>query len=583
MTGTKASTGIEVLIDGQKVPSDVPIVSVVVDDNLHRPDTFAVTFHDAARIAVKKAHLKVGAAVTIKMGREEQGGVKTLLKGEITAIEAEIHAGLSTTIVRGYDQSHRLFRGRVTANYLNMTYADVARKVAQRAGLKPGKIESTSPTFKQISQANESDWDFLWRLAGEVGFDLLVADGKLDFGKPTEAKSGGAGSSRRGTTGPLELHAGANLMYLRATVTAADQVEKVSVRGWDVAAKKAVVAEAPAKTSSARNGSSPAEMAKAFGAPPLVSTNVPYARSREVELAAKALAEQVASGFSELEGQALGNVALRAGAVVKVGFLGEPFDGSYVLTSTRHTYDVDDFDGYVTNFTISGRQERSLLGLVGGGSAGSSDSRISGVVPALVNDINDPDKQLRVRLTFPWMSDDYVSDWSRVAQVGAGKDRGFVVMPEVGDEVLVAFEQGDMRRPYVVGGLYNGKDTAKTGPGQLFDGSTKAVNYRLFTSRLGHNLVFVDSDKDAGVTLATGDGKIVIRLNQAKKVLEVESGGDLTINVKGNVKLEAKGNLDLTAAQVKIKASSSLSLEGAQVSIKGSGPVQVKGQPIQLN
>ena len=98
---------------------------------------------------------------------------------------------------------------------------------------------------------------------------------------------------------------------------------------------------------------------------------------------------------------------------------------------------------------------------------------------AQVSDVNDPEGQGRVTLTFPWLSDDYVSDWARTLQPGAGKGRGAMVVPEVGDEVLVAFEQGDLRRPYVLGGLYNGVDTAPDGRrGAASTAAPGAVNRR---------------------------------------------------------------------------------------------------------
>ena len=81
-----------------------------------------------------------------------------------------------------------------------------------------------------------------------------------------------------------------------------------------------------------------------------------------------------------------------------------------------------------------------------------------------------PSNQGRVELgEFPWLSDDYVSDWARTVQPGAGKDRGAMVLPEVGDEVLVAFEQGDPQRPYVLGGLFNGIDTPNSKGPKLVD------------------------------------------------------------------------------------------------------------------
>jgi uncharacterized protein involved in type VI secretion and phage assembly len=105
------------------------------------------------------------------------------------------------------------------------------------------------------------------------------------------------------------------------------------------------------------------------------------------------------------------------------------------------------------------------------------------VVIAQVSDANDPAKQGRVKLTFPWLSDDYVSDWARTLQPGAGKNRGAMVLPEVGDEVLVAFEQQDPQRPYVLGGLFNGIDTPNTKNIDVLDSGSGAINRRSFISR----------------------------------------------------------------------------------------------------
>ena len=123
---------------------------------------------------------------------------------------------------------------------------------------------------------------------------------------------------------------------------------------------------------------------------------------------------------------------------------------------------------------------------------------------AQVSDANDPQKQGRVKLTFPWLSDTYVSDWARTVQPGAGKDRGALVLPEVGDEVLVLFEQGDIRRPYVLGGLYNGVDTPPSGSPTLIDGSSGAINRRSLVSRRGHRIDLIDEDgRTEGITLST--------------------------------------------------------------------------------
>ena len=188
---------------------------------------------------------------------------------------------------------------------------------------------------------------------------------------------------------------------------------------------------------------------------------------------------------------------LRAGASVTIDALGEPFDGKYTITTSRHRFDP--LTGYTTAFSVTGRRDRTLLGLASSGRGKAPP----GIVIGQVSDAADPEKAGRVKLTFPWLSADYVSDWARSVQAGAGKDRGWQVVPEVGDEVLVAFEQGDYRQPMVIGGLFNGVDTMPRGPVDLVDGGTGRINRRSMVSRLGHRVDLVDASGKEGVRVST--------------------------------------------------------------------------------
>ena len=184
---------------------------------------------------------------------------------------------------------------------------------------------------------------------------------------------------------------------------------------------------------------------------------------RAVDAAAASIAEQIGSAFAEADGLARGNPKLKAGTPVSVSVVAEDFAGGYTLTHTRHVFD---HEGYRTELVVSGRQERSILGLTGASSterARPGDRRSTGSSSAIVTNNNDPDKLGRVKLKFPWLADTYESDWARIVQLGAGPDSGAVFLPEVNDEVLVAFEFGDIRRPYVLGGLWNGKDKPASG------------------------------------------------------------------------------------------------------------------------
>ncbi len=192
--------------------------------------------------------------------------------------------------------------------------------------------------------------------------------------------------------------------------------------------------------------------------------------------------------------------------------------------------------------------------------------------------MRDPDNLCRVKVKFPTMSDSYESDWARTVQAGAGASRGAVNLPEVNDEVLVAFERGDLRRPYIVGGLYNGVDTPNVGEG-LVDQANGAVKRRGFLSRSGHGLVFLDGDGDGGVALLTGDRKLRVSLNESTKTVKITGPGDVVVNAGGKVTVTAQGDLELSGASVSIKARSGVKVDGGGggVDLQGSGAAKLKG------
>jgi phage protein D len=597
--GQQYATTFLVEIDGQQLPEDVRalLVSACVDDSRNVPDLFVLRFRDPDRLVVGKAKATIGAAVQVSVTAPELGSPLVLLSGEVTALEAELDGTGTFTVIRGLDHSHRLFRGRSTETYQQVTASDVVKKVAGRAGVAVGAVESTTVVHEHISQGNATDWQFLQSLAADAGCQLSVVDGKLNFGKPT--RSAQAPAPGEPDTNPLVLQHGTDLLRLRATVTSAEQVNQVQVRGWDTAQKRALVGTAPAETTSAQLSTTPVELAGKFGGRTFVSVDVPYRTQAQVDTAAKAVAEQLAGAFAELEGVARGNPKLRAGAAIALDNLGPPWDGKYTLTSTRHLYDPA--TGYTTAFVVSGRQERSLYGLVSGGGptgpgapAGAGSAR--GVVTALVTNAADPEGAGRVKLRFPWLSDTYESDWARTVQAGAGADRGAVLIPEVNDEVLAAFEQNDLNRPYVLGGLYNGVDKPKKGAIDDVDAGSGAVNRRAFVSRTGHRLELLEAAGGLdGIHLVTGDDKLRLELDKQGSKITIHSDGTVLVEAKNGVTVDAgNGDVAMTGKAISLTAKqgvtvdagtgtlglaskSKVDMHGAQVSVSGDAQTEIKG------
>ena len=198
--------------------------------------------------------------------------------------------------------------------------------------------------------------------------------------------------------------------------------------------------------------------------------------------------------------------------------------------------------------------------------------RVFGVAAGIVTNNQDPDGLGRVKVKFPWLSDDNESPWIRIATLMAGSERGSFFLPEVGDEVLVAFEHGDINRPYVIGALWNGVDKP---PETNSDGRN---NIRKIRSRSGHEIIFDDNDS-AGqekVEIHTKAGhKIVLddSLGQEKIEIVDKTGSNSIIidSVQNSVTISAALQFRIKASMIEIEADSMLTIKtGAVLTLQGS-------------
>lgn len=214
----------------------------------------------------------------------------------------------------------------------------------------------------------------------------------------------------------------------------------------------------------------------------------------------------------------------------------------------------------------------SLLGALFEAPAGAAaGARLLGVVVGVVTNNQDPDGLGRVRVRLPWLSATEESHWARLAVPMGGKDRGVYFLPEVDDEVLVAFEHGDLRLPYVLGALWNGQDTP---PADNRDGKN---NLRVIKSRSGHVIRLNDEDGKERIEIVDKDGKNSIVIDTAKNTLTITTDQDIVLTApQGTIKLEAQ--------KIELKSSADTTIEaGAGMDVKASATLNVKGATVNLN
>jgi uncharacterized protein involved in type VI secretion and phage assembly len=233
----------------------------------------------------------------------------------------------------------------------------------------------------------------------------------------------------------------------------------------------------------------------------------------------------------------------------------------------------------------------------------TKDEIISGVVIGIVTSNKDDEGLGRVKVYFPWRNvkeenEKEESYWARIASLMAGDTRGCVFYPEVNDEVLVAFEHGDINHPYVIGALWNGKDKP---PETNSDGNN---NIRMIRSRSGHEIIMNDDSKSKQEKIeihtngkhkillddSSGAEKIEISTNGKHKILLDDSSGAEKIEIidrtgsnkividsnQNSINIESSMQLKIKANMVEIEGTSSLTL-------KSSAMLTIKGTPVQIN
>lgn len=206
------------------------------------------------------------------------------------------------------------------------------------------------------------------------------------------------------------------------------------------------------------------------------------------------------------------------------------------------------------------------------GSGDKDVGKIHGIVGGIVTNNNDPDGEGRVKIKFPWLSDENETDWVRMTTFMAGGGRGSFFLPEVDDEVLVAFEHGDINQPLVIGSLWNGVDKP---PETNSDGKN---NIRKIRSRSGHEIIFND-DSGAGqekIEIHTNAGHRIVlddSIGQEKIEIVDKTGSNSIVidSVQNSIAISASLQLKIKAAIVEIEADSMLTIKaGAILTLQGS-------------
>lgn len=520
--------------------------SLTIESSLHMPDMALLVLRDNTPVVKDGSAFRFldnekgkfvngkSLTITIKVGNNEEINV---FDGEIVEVEGSLHSHGQRLTVRAFDRMHTLARGTYTRTFQNVTDMDVVRKIASDLKLS-AKTGNANFVHEYVLQSNQTNLEFLRERAIALGY-LLFVDGKELNCVPMDSM---------GHAGTLQW--GVNLLEFNPRVSSIEQASDTTVRSWDPQRKQPVVSfTKKGRGHPEVQASGEEDMSASYTVTDRVIRKEKYG-----DFVAEGSANQKRQRFIEASGVAGGFPKMTAGMTVDIKGVSERFEGRYTLSAVTHQFHTT--SGYTTDFVVSGMHApdvaQTLLGE-------SKRKKQTGLVIGLVTNNEDPKDQGRVKVKFPWLSDKHESDWARVVSTGGGPQRGVMWIPEVNDEVLIGFEQGDMHHPYVIGGLWNGVDSPPEPSKKVVKGG-KTIR-RIQYTRKKHKIILDDSDDSPGITIEDMNGNTIHIDSKTNK---------LTIKMKGDIDIEA-------ATHISLKANTGVDIDG------GAGVVNIKGSMIKLN
>ncbi len=558
---------------------------------LNAPARATLRFFDEHFNLLDNAGLDIAKALSVSFERPD-GTLKVVFDGEITGIAIEQGpTGQHEMIVTALDQSHRLGRATTTTTYLQQKYSDIFSTLIQQFGMQADVQGLGTNTLPYVLQTTDAA-AFLTEICRRAGAQWRVDGKKLSVFKPPQ------------TASPVAtLTWGDDLARFRTRFAPSESADSVVVRGWDPASKAAISATAasstPAFLSTAPLATGGRSKAKQFGSAARSTNGTLVTSQAEAQLLADSFSTRAASVEIVARGETAGNPSIVPGSMVTIAGVGTKLAGNYYVTEVDHVFSTR---GFSTRF-VTGSMTPSTIGDLAGSRTGTGHL---GAVIGVVSNIDDPDGAGRVKVKFPSAGDNIESDWARIVMPASGNARGFLMFPSVDDEVLVMFEQGDTRRAFVVGGVWNGKDKTPMAKDNIV-ASGQVKQWGMVTPG-GHSLLFRDDEagkerldiimKDGKTKLSLGQSSVELIANQ--KPLKIESGlgsivisdqGDVTI--KGNkVTIQATQDLKMSGLNVEANAQTGMKVVGgtttevsanAQLSLKSSGVTEVKGTMVKVN
>ncbi|WP_224790655.1 type VI secretion system tip protein VgrG [Pseudomonas fluorescens] len=549
-----------VSIEIRREVNRVPKATIVLQDGDAAKQTFALS---------EGSTLIPGVEVEILGGYSSKES--TLFKGIVTRQRIEVgRRGGSHLNLELRDPVFRMTLGRRSRNFSDVTDSDVMEQII---GLNKGlsaDVTATSLKHPQVVQHQASDWDFLVMRAELAGFAVICIDSKVSVAPPAVA-------------GAAQICAifGQGLFCAELELDAETQFTSVETGAWDMANQELISSQSDDVATPGPGDIPGSELASTGG--------VNSALRHPGALDQAMLDQWAAAGMGRARRASVrgrvhvqGNAALLPGVLIDLGGLGSRFNGPGFVSGVRHRFDHGD---WVTEVLIgsdpkSHAERYPVAAPAAAGLAPPVPGLQIGVVAALESD---PAGQDRIQVRLATISETDGLVWARQALLDAGDKRGTSFRPELDDEVVVGFLDGDPHHPVILGALHSSaKPNPLTGAN---DNHKKAI-----VTRAGMRIHWDDEKVIATIDTPAGnrivlseDGKSILVEDQNGNRIELNADG-IALQSPGDIKLKATGDVKIEGTNVELSANASFKAKGSGgAQLSSSASTVIKGSLVQIN
>jgi Rhs element Vgr protein len=556
---------------------NIPTARLVIDDgNLaggEWPVADGPSFQPGARISVAAGY-----------GDHEQ----TLFEGIVIQLGMQISGDNASRLV--VDCSHpavKMTVGRNNAHHADVTDSEVIRGLVQAHSLK-AEVDATGERHDALTQYYCTDWDFIVSRAEVNGLLVIVDDDKVLVQAP-----------RTSAEPVLRVEYGIDLIDFQAEVDSRSQLQAVRTVAWDPRTQ-AVVEGSPAtpRTLNAQGNLDPAALAAVMGPTRFrLQTSVPLQAD---ELSAWGQAQQVKAGLARIRGRMKfqGSASAKVGSLIEIAGVGARYSGNVFVAAVEH--EIADGNWLTTaGFGVAPDWHCERDAVVAPAAAGWLPGA-EGLQIGIVTQVGgDPADAQRIQIRLPVLQATTETVWARLLQFHASNGFGAFFMPEVGDEVVVAFFNHDPSHPVVLGSLYSSRRKPA-------DGLEPSNDIKALVTRSRHRLEFDEKDRIITVTtpannqvvLSDRDRSIVLKDQNGNSValnaggvsidtpkdLRIAARGTVTIEALGAVTIGSKADLKCSGLNIACEAEASFSGTGlASAELSAAGQTIVKGAMVLIN